>query len=68
MIKTQIAIVSSLAAVMMLAGTASANAAIPSAPQGQETKASTEMSSQEKWRQIIHKVGVGLHPGELVAC
>ncbi|MDR0269241.1 hypothetical protein [Paenibacillus sp.] len=72
MFKTKIAIVSSLAAIMMLSGAASANAATPSVPQGQATKMLVSAGAKNdkktaSTKEQIDKLFAGLHPGEMLA-
>ncbi|MBE9917242.1 hypothetical protein G8C92_24815 [Paenibacillus donghaensis] len=68
--KTKIAIVSSLTAVMILAGTASAYAAVPAASKGQATKISAGAKADKKTaspEEQVYNLVTKLHPGEMIA-
>ncbi|MFU1798754.1 hypothetical protein ACM1RC_33340, partial [Paenibacillus azoreducens] len=70
MFKTKIAIVSSLTAVMILAGTASAYAAVPAAAKGQTTKISAGAKADKKTassEELVSKLLAKLQPGEMIA-
>jgi hypothetical protein len=70
MFKTKIAIVSSLTAVMMLAGTASAYAAVPAASKGQATPISAGAKAGKKTaspEEQVSKLLAKLQPGEMIA-
>jgi hypothetical protein len=68
--KTKMAIVSSLTAVMILAGTASAYAAVPAAAKGQTTKISAGAKADKKTasqEELVSKLLAKLQPGEMIA-